>query len=70
MKVIYFSDTDTALIQMHPGDSAETVEINENLYIDLDEKGRVVAITVEHAKESMQLPECDYQELQKTPKSA
>lgn len=38
MKIRYFSDTDTALIEFSTVSVVETKEISENLYIDLDEK--------------------------------
>ena len=49
MKVKYFHDTCTALIEFSANPVAETKEINENLYVDLDSKGNPVAITIEHA---------------------
>jgi len=36
MKVKYFSDTDTALMEFSSAAVSETKEINENIYIDLD----------------------------------
>jgi uncharacterized protein YuzE len=70
MKIKYFADTDTALIEMKERPVEETIEINENLYIDVDKDGNVVSITIEHAKENMNLPEFSYEELREQPKSA
>ena len=39
MKIKYFSDTDTALVEFSGRKVAETKEINENIYIDLDISG-------------------------------
>ena len=50
MKIKYFSDTDTALVEFSEHEVAETKEINENIYIDLDISGNLVAMTIEHAK--------------------
>ena len=36
MKVKYFHDTDTALVEFSGREVTETKEINENIYIDLD----------------------------------
>ncbi|MBI4687465.1 MAG: DUF2283 domain-containing protein [Nitrospirae bacterium] len=36
----------------------ETKEISENLYIDLDEKGNLVSMTIEHAKEKQVFQKC------------
>jgi len=65
MKVKYFNDTDTAHIEMLDREVFETREISENIYIDIDEKGNLVSITVEHAKESAGLWEFSYEEVQK-----
>ena len=50
MKVKYFEDTDTLYIELSDSEVAETKELNENLYVDLDADGRVVNLTIEHAK--------------------
>jgi uncharacterized protein YuzE len=50
MKVKYFEDTDTLYVELLDSEVAETKELNENLYVDLNSKGRVVSLTVEHAK--------------------
>ncbi len=50
MKIRYFEDTDTLHVELSDSAVAETKELNENLYIDLDSKGRVVSFTIEHAK--------------------
>ena len=31
---------------------AETREVSENIYLDLDENGNLVSMTIEHARES------------------
>jgi len=50
MKIRYFADTDTALIEFSSAPVVETREITENLYIDLDQDGNLVSMTIEHAK--------------------
>jgi uncharacterized protein YuzE len=62
MKVKYFSDTDTALVEFNDKTIKETIEISENIYIDIDKNGNLVNMTIEHAKENAQLPEFSYQE--------
>jgi uncharacterized protein YuzE len=49
MKIKYFEDTDTALLELGDGTPAETRELSEDIYLDLDEAGHVVSITLEHA---------------------
>lgn len=63
MKVKYFSDTDTAHVEFSNQEVHETREISENIYIDLDEKGNIVSMTIEHAKHNAGLWEFSYQEM-------
>ena len=63
MKVKYFSDTDTAHIEFIDKEVYETKEISENIYIDIDNKGNIVSMTIEHAKDSAGLWEFSYQEM-------
>lgn len=49
MKIRYFADTDTLYVEMNTNPVNETREINENILIDLDDHGNLVAITLEHA---------------------
>ena len=65
MKIRYFSDTDTALIEFSNEPILETKEISENLYIDLDSKGNLVSMTVEHAKEKANISEVSYLQMDK-----
>ncbi len=67
MKVLYFPDTDTALIHLSDGDVHETREINENLYLDLDKDGNVVSITVEHAKKLASITEFSFLQMEEKP---
>ena len=63
MKVKYFSDTDTAHIEFTDREVHETKEISENIYIDIDGKGNIVSMTIEHAKDNAGLWEFSYQEM-------
>jgi len=49
MKIKYFEDTDTALVEFGSGTPAETRELSEDVYLDLDADGNVVSMTLEHA---------------------
>jgi uncharacterized protein YuzE len=60
MKIRYFVDTDTALIEFSNESVEETREISENLYIDIDGKGNLVSMTIEHAKEKANISEVSY----------
>ena len=63
MKVKYFSDTDTALVEFTDHEVAETREISENIYADLDRQGNLVSMTIEHARTNARLQEFSYQEI-------
>jgi|GEM_PF-330740 len=53
MTIQYFGDTDTALIDFSNRHVAETIEVSENVYLDIDDQGNVVSMTIEHAQDSM-----------------
>jgi len=65
MNIRYFVDTDTALIDFGERPVIETKEIGENIYIDVDEAGNLVSMTIEHAKETGALEELVYREVGK-----
>lgn len=65
MTIRYFPDSDTALIEFRSADVAETRELSENLYIDIDDTGNPVNLTIEHAKETGTLSELVYREIAK-----
>ena len=65
MKIRYFSDTDTALIEFSDAPVAETKEITENLYIDLDKNGNLVSMTIEHAKKQAHISEISFLQMEK-----
>ncbi len=64
MKIKYFSDTSTALVEFSDSKVAETKEINENIYIDLDTAGNLVAMTIEHARKQASLPHFSYKQIE------
>ena len=43
MKVQYFEDTDTLYVELSDSNIAQTKELNENLYIDLDAEGKIIS---------------------------
>ena len=66
MKVKYFEDTDTALVEFVRREVVETREISENVYVDLDANGNLVSMTIEHARENANLPEVAYETMART----
>ena len=65
MKIKYFEDTDTALLEFGGGIPAETRELSEDVYLDFDESGHVVSITVEHASIRSDLSEVSFLRMNK-----
>lgn len=64
MKIKYFSDTDTALVEFSKRVVAETKEINENIYLEIDRSGNLVAMTIEHARKQASLPFLSYEQIE------
>jgi len=63
MRIKYFADTDTTLVEFSKKPPVETRELNENIYIDLDSDGRVVSLTIEHARQAAGMEEFSYQHI-------
>ena len=63
MRVKYFADTDTALLEFSTNPPVETREVNENIYVDLDSNGRVVSMTIEHAGQAGDMNEFLFQRI-------
>ena len=67
MKIKYFADTDTALLEFSRRAVAETKKISENIYIDVDRSGNLVAMTIEHTRQQASLPFLSYEEIAEAP---
>ena len=63
MKIKYFSDTDTALMEFTDKEVHETKEISENVYVDIDKDGNLVSMTIEHAKTKAGMREFSFMEM-------
>ena len=65
MKIKYFTDTDTALLEFSSQPVVETREVSESVYLDLDADGNIVNMTLEHAKQKAGMKEVAFQEMQR-----
>jgi len=65
MKIKYFEDTDTALLEFSDNDITETKEISENIYIDIDREGNLVNMTIEHAIEKANIKNFSFETMTK-----
>ena len=63
MKVRYFADTDTLLIEFRSAPVAETRDLDENTVMDVDAQGDICSITVEHASTRADAPHFSYEEV-------
>ena len=61
MQAKYFSDTDTLLLQFGQHAVAEAHDLNEDVLIETDKDGRLVSLTIEHAKQQTDVNEFSYQ---------
>jgi uncharacterized protein YuzE len=61
MKVRYFEQTDTLLIEFRQAAVAETRDLDENTVLDLDKNGNIFAITVEHASKRTDIPQFSFE---------
>ncbi|HEY1328858.1 MAG TPA: DUF2283 domain-containing protein [Casimicrobiaceae bacterium] len=63
MRIRYFVDTDTLLIEFRDVEVAETRDLDENTQIDVDASGRLCAITIEHASDRVDIPRLSYERI-------
>jgi uncharacterized protein YuzE len=63
MRIKYFEDTDTALLEIGTAPAVETRELSEDVTLDFDAQGHVVSITLEHASARGNLSEISFQRL-------
>jgi len=63
MKVRYFADTDTLLIEFRDSPVAETRDLDENTVLDVDAQGNICFITVEHASKRAGAPVFSYEQV-------
>lgn len=61
MKAKYFQETDTLLLTFSSNEVIDTYDLNENVLVETDKDGRVVSMTVEHAKQQTDVNEFSYQ---------
>jgi uncharacterized protein YuzE len=63
MKVRYFADTDTLLIEFQDAPIVETRDLDENTVLDVDANGNICSITVEHASRRTGAPQFSYEQI-------
>jgi len=63
MKIQYFPDTDTVYVQLNDNPVLETKDLGENTVIDVDARGNLVSITIEHARERADIANFVFQQI-------
>lgn len=63
MKIRYFSDTDTLLIEFRDAEVSETRDLDEDTQLDVDAAGKICAITIEHASVRTDVPRFSYEQI-------
>lgn len=63
MRLRYFEQTDTLLIEFRDVQVVETRDLDENTTVDVDRDGNVCAITLEHASERAGIPQFSYEQV-------
>ena len=63
MKVRYYADTDTLLIEFRDAPVVETRDLDENTLLDVDAQGNICSITVEHASQRTGAPQFSYEQV-------
>lgn len=63
MKVRYFADTDTLLLELRDAPVTETRDLDENTVLDVDAHGNICSITIEHASKRAGAPGFSYEQV-------
>lgn len=63
MRVRYFQQTDTLLIELQDAPAAATRDLDEDTILDIDGQGQICAITIEHASKRAGVPQFSYEQI-------
>lgn len=64
MKITYFKDTDTLLVNFNNNKIIETKDLNEDVLVEFDDKGNVVSMTIEHAQQQAEIASFSYNQVE------
>lgn len=67
MKITYFKDTDTLLVNFNDNKITETKDLNENILVEMDEKGNIVSMTIEHAQQQTEIANFSFNQVKSMP---
>ena len=63
MKIQYFKSTDTLYIEFRAVSVVESRDLDEDTVIDVDDRGNIVAMTMEHASQRSDAPNLTFEEV-------
>ena len=63
MKIQYFKSTDTLYIEFRAANVVESRDLDEDTVIDVDNRGNIVAMTMEHASQRTDAPNLSFKEV-------
>ncbi len=69
MEIKYFKDTDTLLVIFNHNKIEETKDLNENMLAEFDRTGRIVSVTIEHAKSQTNIASFSFQQIDELPET-
>ena len=66
MKITYFKDTDTLLVNFNENEITNTKDLNENVLVEMDKNGNVVSMTIEHAQQQTEIASFSFNQVENT----
>ncbi len=66
MKITYFKDTDTLLVNFNTNEVANTKDLNENVLVETDKDDNIVSIIIEHAQQQTEIPNFSFNQVEKS----
>ena len=70
MKITYFKDTDTLLVNFNENQISETKDFTEDVLVELDHKGNLVSMTIEHASQKANMSDFSFSQVNEPLKTA
>jgi len=70
MKITYFKDTDTLLVNFNENQISETRDFTEDVLVELDHNGNLVSMTIEHASQKANMSDFSFNQVSKPLKTA
>lgn len=63
MRLTYYPETDSLYVEFKAGPGAETLEVNDNVNIDIDAAGEIVGFDIDHASKRLDLSKLEIEAL-------